>query len=148
MAAPVLAVLRARRSAARGGEISGVTTTYTPAAVNFTGANKLYQGATFDQVVNLTVGGSPLNLSAYAGTPPRCHMRKAIADAAPYITPVCSWIDASIGSLRVRIEAATLAALADRQDVSGGVHDIEVVNGADVLRVAVGGWEMSAEVTR
>ena len=141
-------VLRAQGDAARGGGILGVTTTYTPAAVNFTGANKLYQGQTYDQVVNLTVGGSPLNLSAYAATPPRCQMRKAIADAAPYITPVCSWIDAATGSLRVRIEAATLAALADRQDVSGGAHDIEVVNGADVLRVGMGAWEMSAEVTR
>lgn len=125
-----------------------MTTTYTPGTVNFTGANKLYQGATFDQVVNLTVGGSPLNLSAYAGTAPRCMLRKNIADANPYITPVCSWVDASIGSLRVRIEAATLAALTDRQDISNGVLDIEVVNGGDVLRVGMGAWEMSCEVTR
>lgn len=126
-----------------------MTTIYGPAPVNFTGTHKILQGATYDVEITLTLGGT-LNLSAYAGTAPRCQFRTpTFSSGTVFLTPVMSWIDASIAKMRIRIEAATTAAIAMGSSLTiDGVHDIEVVNGLDVLRVAEGTWTLSAEVTR
>lgn len=129
-----------------------MTTTYSPATfalkkVDADHDYQIYQGATYDQVVQLTLNGAPLNMSAYGVV--RMHLRKQIADAAPYITPATTWVDASLCIFRIRIEAATTAALTDRQPIANGVADVEVVNGTDVLRIASDvTWDMSPEVTR
>lgn len=127
-----------------------MTTIYGPATVDFTGAWQIYQGATYDLVFTLTLGAGVLNLSAYGATPPRCQFRTPTFDAAGiFLTPVMSWVDPATAQMRIRIEASVSTAIViGNVFKTSGVHDIEVVNGIDVLRVGTGKWDFIGEATR
>lgn len=129
-----------------------MTTTYSPATFTLSKVDAdhdytIYQGGTYDQEIQLTLNGSPLNLSAYAGTAPVLHLRKLLADALPFVTPALTWIDASTGRIRVRIEAVTTLGMGTTE-ITNGVGDIKVINGADALLIARGSWNYTPSATR
>lgn len=130
----------------------GVTTTYSPAtfALALVDADhdyRIFQGGTYEQEIQLTLNGSPLNLSAYAGTPPVLQLRKQLADASPFVTPTLSWIDAPTARIKVRMEASATLAMGTTA-VADGVGDIKVINGADALLIAKGTWVYVPSATR
>lgn len=149
---PPEAVTQAGRSRGSRVQSAGVTTTYSPAtfALGLVDADhdyRIFQGGTYEQEIQLKLNGSPLNLSAYAATPPVLQLRKQLADASPFVTPVLSWIDASTARIKVRIEASVTLGMGTAA-VDNGVGDIKVINGLDALLIAKGTWVYVPSATR
>lgn len=116
--------------------------------MDLTGANRIYQGATYSQPINLLLSASPANLSAFGSTPPRCQFRLTVSSAAIVLTPTMTWVNASLGQMLMSIPAATTTALGILANAIDGVYHVEIDNGTETQRAVEGAFQISPECTR
>ena len=103
------------------------------------------QGATFARTIIWTdAAGDPIDLTGYTA---RMSGRAAYSSGGTIFSLTSPGggivITGASGRLDITIDAATTAALP-----TGGVYDLELVNGAVVTRLLQGSFSLSAEVTR
>lgn len=140
---------------------------------NFSGSDRMEAGATFDKTIELVyANGDPVDLTLYdpVATPGanggRLRLRKTVDATAtilqlnPTITAGEQGVQivqpATLGKVRIVIDAATLASLsytagAPVPDNRSGVYDLETSTGGaipTVVRWIEGSYTISPEVTR
>lgn len=117
---------------------------------DFTGDNIVVQGSDWYRVLTVrNSSGAALDMSEWAGTPPKCDFRNNNIPDGGVTTdmpqPTCSWLNGgSGGEIQVYISNGDSSAAS----VFEGVFSIEITHSsAQIAEVYYGNWEMTKETT-
>lgn len=102
------------------------------------------QGATFDRVARLTVGGSAFDLTGYTARMQVRETYDATATLVSLTTGSGITLGGTAGTIQWVISSTASAALPD----GNFVYDLELINNAEVTRLIQGKFTVTPEVTR